>query len=107
MHPQNRFVALCKQIFGCITRSVDCQMPGIAWQSGRQTEIDCLCAGIEHQKKQALSLLVNQAGKLFFLRIDPGWQASLRAEPLDFCFRIELLLAEIASFGVLMLLLIL
>ena len=30
--------------------------------------------GIEHQVKHALSILVDQAGKLFFLRIGPGWQ---------------------------------
>ena len=51
-------------------------------------------AGIEHQEKRALSVFLDQAGKLLCFRVGPVGQIPLRAEPMDLGVRVELLLTQ-------------
>ena len=89
-----RFLAGSKQILWRFARGVNGQMPPGHWQYGGQTEIDRIGAGIEHQAKSALLIFMDQTGKLFFFRVGPVGQSSLRAKPMDLGVRVESLLTQ-------------
>ena len=61
-----RFFTRSKQIVWRFARGVNGQVPPSPRQHARQTEIDRIGAGIEHQAKGAMLIFVNQTGKLFF-----------------------------------------
>src|SRR5271170_1832546 len=69
-------------------------MPASPQRCGRQTEIDCIATGIEHQENRALLAFLDQTGKLLFLWVKPIGQLLLRAEPADFGIRVEVFLTE-------------
>ena len=73
---------------------VDGQMPPSLGRQGGQSEINRSGAGIEHQAKCVLLVFVDQTGKLFFFRVGPVGQSSLRAKPLYLAIRVELLLTQ-------------
>ena len=63
----------CEWLFRCVVGSVHDEMPASPRRCGRQTEIDCIATGIEHQAKRMLLAFLDQTGKLLFLSGQTNW----------------------------------
>ena len=72
-----RLVSRCEWLFRRFVGSVHRQMPASPRRCGRQTEIDCIATGIEHQAKRMLLVFLDQTGKLLFLRVKPIGQIAV------------------------------
>ena len=68
---QKRFLSRSEHILWRYARGVDSQMPPDLRRYGRQVEVYRSVAGIEHQEKCMLLILMDQTGKLFLFRIGP------------------------------------